>query len=220
SYSEALSILNDIGPDANADVVQVDTYRALCLLALGRAKEAEASLEHLALNRPLYTFDSDASPKLVSMFQDVRRRTLPEAAKQTYQHARESFEKGDMPEASRQFKIVIALADTAPPDAAPMLADLKMLATGFVRLTEPPPAASAAPAAAPPTTAASATPPPVTTPPARGASPAGSSTPSRPAAGTTSGATPSRGAPASPASASSAQGPVSLSRIYDITDAG
>ena len=65
-----------------ADVVEVETYRALCFLALGRSKEAEQSLETLALSRPFHTFDdSDASRGSVRLYQDVRRRAFPEASK-------------------------------------------------------------------------------------------------------------------------------------------
>src|SRR4051812_8958111 len=100
SYSEALSALNQVA--ATVDVVEVEKYRALCLLALNRQKDAEQSLERLALARPLYTLDgSDASPKLVALFQDVRKRTMPEASKQAYQRARASFEKGEMAEAAQ-----------------------------------------------------------------------------------------------------------------------
>jgi hypothetical protein len=73
----------------------------LCLLALNRPKDAEQSLERLAMTRPLFTLDgADASPKLVALFQDVRKRTLPEASRQFYQRARASFESGDMAEGS------------------------------------------------------------------------------------------------------------------------
>ena len=164
SYTEALSALDGVGN--TADVAEIEKYRALCFLALGRPKDAEVSLEHLALSRPMFTLEgTDASPKLVALFQDVRKRTLPEAAKQTYQRARTSYDHGDIAEASRQFKEVIALADAAPPEYAQLMSELKMLATGFVRLTDaatptpkaeapvqavaPPPQVVAAPATVP-----------------------------------------------------------------------
>ena len=118
-------------------MTEVEKYRALCLLALDRPKDAEESLEHLAMARPLFTFDgSDSSPKLVAMFENVRKRTLPEAAKQTYERARASYEKGDFAEAARQFRDVMAMAEGAPASSAALMGDLKMLAAGFVKLTE------------------------------------------------------------------------------------
>jgi TonB family protein len=135
SYTEALTVLNQV--ETTADVVELEKYRALCWLALGRPKDAEHSLEHLAMMRPLYTLDgTDASPKLVALFQDVRRRTLPAASKQLYESARASFNRGDMAQASKQFTDVILLADTAPQEHAALMAELKMLATGFAQLSE------------------------------------------------------------------------------------
>jgi hypothetical protein len=135
SYTEALSALNEVG--GTADVIEVEKYRALCLLALNRPKDAEQSLERLAMTRPLFTLDgADASPKLVALFQDVRKRTLPEASKQSYQRARAVFESGDMAEAARQFKDVIAMAEAASPDNTAMMGDLKMVSAGFLKLAE------------------------------------------------------------------------------------
>jgi outer membrane biosynthesis protein TonB len=118
-------------------VIEVEKYRALCLLALNRPKDAEQSLERLAMTRPLFTLDgADASPKLVALFHDVRKRTLPEASKQSYQRARATFENGDMAEAARQFRDVIAMAEEAAPDNMVMMGDLKMLSAGFLKLAE------------------------------------------------------------------------------------
>jgi TonB family protein len=135
SYREALAALDRA--EMATDIVEVDKYRALCQLALGLPRDAEHSLEHLALNRPLYSLDgSDASPRLLALFAEVRKRTLPEAAKQTYQRGRTSFDGGDMADATTQFQTVMKLADTAPPDQAALLGDLKMLAGGFLKLSE------------------------------------------------------------------------------------
>jgi TonB family protein len=135
SYSEALSALNQVA--ATVDVVEVEKYRALCLLALNRPKDAEQSLERLALAHPLYTLDgSDASPKLVALFEDVRKRTMPEASKQAYQRARADFENGDMAEAAQQFRDVLTMANAASPESAVMLEDLKMVSAGFLKLAE------------------------------------------------------------------------------------
>jgi hypothetical protein len=135
SYSEALSALSQTG--IVGDVTEVEKYRALCLLALDRPKDAEQSLEHLAMTRPLFTLNrSDTSPRLVAMFDDVRKRTLPEVSKQTYERARANYEKGDFAEAAREFRDVMAMADAAPMGSAPLIGDLKMLSTGFVTLAE------------------------------------------------------------------------------------
>ncbi len=80
SYEEALSRLSGLG--GTSDIQQVEQYRALCLLGLGRTAEAEQALERLVDGNPLYTIaDADVSPRLVSMFHEVRRRLLPGTTK-------------------------------------------------------------------------------------------------------------------------------------------
>jgi thioredoxin-like negative regulator of GroEL len=172
SYNEALSALSQI--DSSGDVTEVEKYRALCLLALDRTKDAEQSLEHLAMTRPLFRLDgSDNSPKLVAMFEDVRKRTLPEASKQTYERGRASYEKGDFAEALRQFRDVMAMVDAAPAGSAALMGDLKMLASGFVTLAEsalvqaPQPRAAAAPVLVPAPAAAPVQIPAAVAPPER-----------------------------------------------------
>jgi outer membrane biosynthesis protein TonB len=135
SYSEALTALDKV--TATGDVVEVEKYRALCFLALGRPKDAEGSLERLVMARPLFTLDdNDASPKLVALFNVVRKRVIPEAAKQVYQRARANFDSHNMAEANKGFKEVIALADMVPVDQDVVMGELKVLASGFVGLTD------------------------------------------------------------------------------------
>jgi hypothetical protein len=135
SYSEALTALDKV--PTTADDVEVEKYRALCFLALGRPKDAERSLEHLVMARPLFTLnDIDTSPRLVVLFDKVRQRVIPEASKQVYQRARASYDSGHLAEANGGFKEVIALADMAPVEQDVVMGELKILASGFLRLTE------------------------------------------------------------------------------------
>jgi tetratricopeptide (TPR) repeat protein len=137
SYDEALSVLSEMGETA-AGGAEVEQYRALCLLALNRQREAEATLEQLAIKQPLLTFEnSDVSPKLVALYGAIRKRTLPGSARTLYEAAKANFERGDFTAASNQFKDVVALASTAQESAdRAVLGDLKMLALGFLTLTE------------------------------------------------------------------------------------
>src|SRR4029077_1171308 len=113
SYEDALAQLNGI-TDADA-ANQVDQYRALCLLALGRDREAQASLERIVVRAPLYVVKADdASPKLVTLFQQVRERTLPVAAKDLYMKARANYDGKRFAEARTQFEQMLAvLKETA-----------------------------------------------------------------------------------------------------------
>ena len=134
SYEDALAQLNRINDAEVAN--QVDQYRALCLLALGREREAQASLERLVVRAPLYVVKvDDASPKLVTMFQQVRERTLPAAAKELYTKARANFDEKRFTEARAQFEEMLAvLKETGVADSNPGIADLKQLGEGFLKL--------------------------------------------------------------------------------------
>src|SRR5690349_23745994 len=71
SYEEALTSLDQL--EGNADPIQVNQYRALCLLALGRARDAEAPLQKIVAANPLYMLPSaEVSPRLVDLYRDVR----------------------------------------------------------------------------------------------------------------------------------------------------
>jgi hypothetical protein len=155
SYDEALKELDALEP-ATVDLNQVHQYRALCLLALGRTRDAERSLEAIVARSPLYRLDeAQVSPRLVGMFRDIRRRALPDTALERYGKAKAAYDLKQYEVASGMFREVLAIV--ADPDAAgeaATLADVRQLADGFLGLSN-----AALAAAAPP-------PPPVTPPPA------------------------------------------------------
>jgi tetratricopeptide (TPR) repeat protein len=135
SYEAALELLSAVDePDA---LEQIEMYRALCLLALGRTEEAERSLARIVLRKPLYKLeDSETPPRLVALFKDVRKRTLPAAARELYVQAKASFDMKRFGEATAELKDLLSvLADAGVPDDDEGLADLKMLAEGFLSLS-------------------------------------------------------------------------------------
>jgi TonB family protein len=146
AYEEALTHLSSIKDPALAE--QVQQYRALCLLALGRADEARQALELIVVTRPFYRMnEADVSPRLISMFQDVRRRLLPAAARNLYERAKASYDAEQFADAQRDFKdLMVLMKDADLASHAAELADMKMLAEGFLTLT----AAALAPKPAPP----------------------------------------------------------------------
>jgi tetratricopeptide (TPR) repeat protein len=158
SYAEALEVLGEF-EEAADNTELVEQYRALCLLGLGRTADAEQALERIVMHHPLYVVPAaDVSPRLVTLFHDVRRRSLPGAARQMYVRAKASYDSKDHEAAAGQFKDVLALVND--PDAASqgqLLAELKQLAEGFLALSE----AAVAAAAAPPPPLAPLAPPPV-----------------------------------------------------------
>ena len=161
-YEEALKRLS--GPEFTVESTgEVEEYRALCLLALGRVDESTRALEDLARRMPLFKMsESEVSPRLLTMFQDARKRVLPAAAKDLYAKAKADFERQSYLTASTQFgQLMRILAD---PDLSTAdvegLSDIKMLGDGFRKLADLEVASAAAKAAA---TAATPTPtgPPV-----------------------------------------------------------
>jgi tetratricopeptide (TPR) repeat protein len=164
SYEEALATLEQLG--GGADSIQVNQYRALCLLALGRAHDAEAPLQQIVSADPLYKLPAaEVSPRLVDLFRDVRKRTLPSAARQLYTRAKNNYDAKNLSEAAKDFKTLMALLkEPEAAERASELADLKSLADGFLTLAEAQLAAQKPPAPAPPPPAVTAAPAPAPAP--------------------------------------------------------
>jgi tetratricopeptide (TPR) repeat protein len=136
SYEAALLELNST--DVTDDLDQVDTYKALCLLALDRQRDAERALETLVTRKPLYAIsDAEYSPRLVAMFHDVRKRALPAAARQLYSAAKVHYEAKNYASAAAKFKeLFLVLSDSDLSDEGGKLTDLRELADGFLKLSE------------------------------------------------------------------------------------
>ena len=163
AYEAALSELSAIQNSELADAV--DTYKALCLLGLGRTRDAEQALELVVIRKPLLVLDDDEySPRVVALFRDVRKKALPAAAQQLYSNARSDYENKNYEAAASGFKQALqVMADIGSESQTQTLADLKELSSGFATLAEakvaaqaqaPPRAAAAPPPAAPSTPAA------------------------------------------------------------------
>ena len=142
-YEQALAALGDARDPLS------DQYRALCLLALNRREDAEAVLQRLVKETPDFTVSvADVPPRFVALVSDVRRQTLPAVARQLFVDARASFSAKAYDRAMPQFERVLALS--AAPDLRTLdgVADLGVLAEGFVELIKTTRSASAAPPAA------------------------------------------------------------------------
>ena len=146
-YDEALSVLNGLRLGQAVDRKSVEQYRSLCLLALGRAIEAETAIAAVVAADPTYRPGESEPPRVRALFSDVRKRLLPEITTARYQSAKAVYDRKEWPAAEEQFRTVLALIDD--PDAAGRLSDLRVLTVGFLELS--------ARAAAPP-------PPPVVDP--------------------------------------------------------
>ena len=135
SYEEALAVLSE--SKHPVDFEQVERYRALCLLALGNEPEAARAIERIVARSPLYTIDpAEVSPRLVDLFRSVRKRALPAAARETYVTAKREFDQRNHEQAADGFTTLLAILNDGDVDMrADGLADLKVLAEGFLSLS-------------------------------------------------------------------------------------
>jgi TonB family protein len=163
AYEDALQVLNRLRGAQNRpeDARAIDQYRAFCLLALGRAADAEQAIEAVIVAEPNFRPSTDLSPRVRSAFNDVRRRMLPSIIEAKYRAAKMAFDQKNFIAAATGFKQVIETLDDPDVGAAanqPPLADMRTLAIGFRDLAAaaaapPPPKAPAresAPEAPPP----------------------------------------------------------------------
>jgi TonB family protein len=155
AYDEALAMFDRLksgGADDTALTSLVEEHRAFCLLAVGRQADAERAMESLIARDPTFRPDDDISPRLLSVFRDVRKRMLPVVIRQRYVSAKASFDEKAYRAAADQFDVVLGLLEAPEVVASdPALADLRTVARGFRDLAKAaadppaPPAASPAP---------------------------------------------------------------------------
>jgi hypothetical protein len=175
AYEDALSTLSRMDAAVAPEIArQAEEYRAFCLYALGRTGEAESVAESLIRREPLVRLEAaDASPRLESMFTDVRKRLLPSLIRERYRVARaavdqKSFAAAEPPLAEAN-QMIAEAGRLGVKDEG--LADLGVLVDGFLQLirsnadqksaAQSTPVAAVAPpppAAAPGRTAASSAP--------------------------------------------------------------
>ncbi|HKE86323.1 MAG TPA: energy transducer TonB [Vicinamibacterales bacterium] len=149
AYEDALTILT---PDEAPEAQQ---YKALCLLALGRSKDAVGAVERLVTAEP--TFEPSAQevpPRFVALVSEAKRRLLPTLARRAFNEGRDQFKNGSREEARKSFDLVLTLTSDALFKQSSEADDLRTLASGFIELAEatapPPPSAPVEVAAKPP----------------------------------------------------------------------
>jgi TonB family protein len=133
SFDEALTVLDRLSTtQPDADVEEVQRYRALCLLALNRAAEAQRAIEIVVSRNPLYKLpEGEAPPRMRAAFADARRRLLPKATEQLYAAAKLSFDRKEYELAATQFADLLTFLDDPDGPSSPSLQEYRTLATGF-----------------------------------------------------------------------------------------
>lgn len=154
AYEDALAAMPALEDSTRAST-ELERYRALCLLALGREDQAAAAVERLVRDHPEFVSSpSDTSPRMQALFTAARVRVLPGLAKEAYASAKSAYEARDWPAASAGFRRTLDLLGAIPAEPRAALADLELLTTEFLDLTRalsaPRPEASAANGSAPP----------------------------------------------------------------------
>jgi tetratricopeptide (TPR) repeat protein len=149
AYEEALATLTRI-TDAEMPVsrVEVEQYRALCLIALGNMADAERAIVALVAADPIYVPSANvASPRVLSVVADIRKKELPTVARRLLDAGRVAYQGNDLDAARRHFDLLLQLLADPAMAERPEKEDLLPLAHGFAALT--------AAALAPPSTPAS-----------------------------------------------------------------
>ena len=156
AYDEALNTLSQLAAKKDTlsptDLRELEEYKFLCLLALGRKDEARVSMGIVVKSDPMYTLDAGSTPpRVVTAFTEVRRELLPQIATQLYNESKAAYDKKETAEARAGFEQLMQML--ADPDMQGKLTDLGTLAKGFLDLSATPaPAAAPAPVSAPVTT--------------------------------------------------------------------
>ena len=170
AYEDALTTLTKASASTPADRVQLEQYRALCLIALGRLPEAKRAVAALVEADPTYVPPSSvASPRVLAMVADIRRKELPGVTRRVLDSGRAAYEAKNIPLAQRQFDLLLTLLDDPAMEGRPEREDLRAVAKGFsTLLVAAPVAPRPAPPAEPERTAAPASSPsaPASSPPA------------------------------------------------------
>lgn len=151
AYEDALKLLDGVEPASAGERVQVEQYRALCHIALGHTEQAERAVIALVDADPTYLPPPTiASPRVLAMVVETRRRHIPDVARKLLDSGRAAFGEKNMALAATQFTLLLKLLDDPAMADRPERADFRTLAQGFVALAAAPPKAptpSGAPAA-------------------------------------------------------------------------
>jgi hypothetical protein len=147
AYDEALNTLQQLSSNkaslSATDARDLEEYRFLCLVALGRPQEARIAMGAVVKSDPLYTLDAGSTPpRVVNAFTEVRRELLPQLATQLYAESKAAWDRKEVQDARAGFEMLMTML--ADPDMQGKLTDLGTLAKGFLELS-----AASAPAAAP-----------------------------------------------------------------------
>jgi|KBSSwiS6_1023812.scaffolds.fasta_scaffold02179_2 TonB family protein len=148
-YENALAMLDRLGNGGSVSDPEAADYRVFCLLALDRGEEARQAIKAILEADPFHRLsEAQASPRMLTAFQEARKALLPDLVHRMYADAKALFDKQDPAAAGRFDRLMTLLDDPDLKDA--QLSDLRAVAAGFRDLSraaaKPPADAAAKPA--------------------------------------------------------------------------
>ena len=157
AYEDALGVLSRL--PSSGQRLEIERYRVFCLIALDRTAEAEKAIAGILSEDPLYVLD-EASPRVMELFNNVKRQATPQLAKALYAEGKAAIEKKDKELAVRKFEQMLQLTDDPAVRDETLISELRLLAGGFLDLAKTPtPAPATADKSVSAPTPAAATPP-------------------------------------------------------------
>ena len=140
AYEDALGVLSRL--EKPEQRLEIERYRVFCLIALDRGPEAEKAILTMLTEDPLYTPD-EASPRVVDMFDRVKKAATPQLAKALYTEGKSAMDRKEKDVAIRKFEQMLQLTDDKGIRDDALVSELRLLAAGFLDLARATPAAEA-----------------------------------------------------------------------------
>ena len=136
NYEAALKSLDALAAGAGDKTLDIDRYRALCLIGLGQSAAAVQVIERIVTRVPMYQpADADSSPAVRAAFDGVRRRLLPGLTYKLFSDAKAAYDRHALAEAAAKFRYTREVLDSLDLSGQPDLMNLRALTEGFWELT-------------------------------------------------------------------------------------
>jgi len=136
AYEDALTAVGKIDSPSEPNL-EAEQYRVFCLVALGRTDEAAKAVESVLTIQPEYRPNStDASPRIQTLFSQVRGRMAPTLVKRMYQQGRAAMDRKDREEAVAQFEAMLRIANDPDVRNDASISELRDLGSGFLELSK------------------------------------------------------------------------------------
>jgi tetratricopeptide (TPR) repeat protein len=131
AYEDALGVLARLqSPDQR---LEIERYRAYCLIALDRPAEAEKAILGILSEDPAYS-PEDAAPRVVDLFKRVKREATPQLARTLYNDGKAAMASKDQERAIRKFEQLLQLTQDGDIRNDTLISELRLLAAGFLDL--------------------------------------------------------------------------------------